>query len=340
MIIRADLQSAAYDIVIERGALARAGEYMKLDRRCLIVTDSGVPAEYSKIVAAQAKYPVIVTLPAGESSKSLDNWQMLLRTMLAENFTRTDAVIAVGGGVVGDLAGFAAASYMRGIDFYNIPTTVLAAVDSSVGGKVAVDLDMIKNVVGAFYQPKKVLIDPDTLATLPARQIANGLAESVKMAVTSNVKLFETFERGEALDDLEYVIAESLKIKISVVQKDERESGMRRILNFGHTLAHGIEAASELSGIYHGEAVALGMLPMCAPEIRERVRGVLASLGLPTELHGDLDEIIKNAAHDKKCDGGDIYVVLSDKIGSCRTVKMSFDEWSSLVRRAACGEFI
>lgn len=333
MIIRAELPSSNYDIVIERGALERVGELLRSDRRCLIVTDSGVPQKYAKTVAEQIKYPTVVTLPEGEGSKCIENWEALLCRMLEGGFTRTDAVIAVGGGVVGDLAGFAAAAYMRGIDFYNIPTTVLSQVDSSIGGKVAVDLGNVKNIVGAFYQPQKVLIDPNTLETLPKRQIANGLAESVKMAVTSNAELFELFERGIAVSELEYVIAESLKIKLDLVQKDEREAGLRRILNFGHTLAHGIEAASGLTGIYHGEAVAIGMLPMCSPEIRGRVRKALDLLGLPTHPSCDIDEILDNAAHDKKCDGGDISVVFSDKIGTCRIEKMPLGEWKSLVRR-------
>ena len=176
MKITVELGKSSYDITILRGGLAQADRYMKLDRKVLVVTDSGVPAQYAQRVCTCCKEPVLVTIPQGEGSKNLGNFELLCRTMLQKGFTRTDCVVAVGGGVVGDLAGFAAASFMRGIDFYNIPTTVLSQVDSSVGGKVAIDLDNIKNCVGAFYQPKAVLIDPEVLNTLPARQIANGLA--------------------------------------------------------------------------------------------------------------------------------------------------------------------
>ena len=181
MVLHLDLQENGYDIVLERGALSRAGELLNLNRHVLIVTDEGVPAEYARSVAAQSKDAVIVTVAEGEGSKSFATLEMLCRKMLEHSFTRTDCVVAVGGGVVGDLAGFAAASFMRGIDFYNIPTTVLSQVDSSIGGKVAINLDHIKNIVGAFYQPKRVLIDPDVLKTLPRRQIVNGLAEAVKI---------------------------------------------------------------------------------------------------------------------------------------------------------------
>jgi 3-dehydroquinate synthase len=157
MILHLDLKENGYDIVLERGALSRAGEVLNLDRKVLVVTDSGVPAQYAKTVAAQCKDAVIVTVPQGETSKCFATFEMLCKKLLEGGFTRTDCVIAVGGGVVGDLVGFVAASYMRGVDFYNIPTTLLSQVDSSVGGKVAVDLGNVKNTVGAFYQPKKVL---------------------------------------------------------------------------------------------------------------------------------------------------------------------------------------
>ena len=166
---------------------------MNLNRKVLVVTDSGVPEEYSSIIVDAAKEPVLVTLPEGEGSKTLDSFGMLCRRMLDEGFTRRDCVVAVGGGVCGDMAGFAAASYMRGIDFYNVPTTVLSQVDSSIGGKTAIDFGGYKNIVGAFYPPRAVLIDPDTLKTLPARQISNGLSEAVKMALTSDEELFQIF---------------------------------------------------------------------------------------------------------------------------------------------------
>ena len=332
MRIHLDLPQKGYDIILERGGLKRAGEYLKLDRRVLIVTDSGVPSQYASTVASQCASPMIVTVPQGEASKSFSMLEMLCRKLMEGDFTRTDCVVAVGGGVVGDLAGFAAASYMRGIDFYNIPTTVLSQVDSSIGGKVAVNLDCVKNIVGAFYQPRCVLIDPDTLKTLPRRQIANGLAEAVKMSLTSDAALFSLFEEGRAENEIDTVIERSLRIKKQVVEQDEQEHGLRRILNFGHTLGHGIEAAEQLHGLYHGECVALGMIPMCADALRPRLLGVLETLGLPTQLEGDIEAMLELASHDKKCTGKDISVVWVEDPGYCQIRKMPLEVWKDQIR--------
>ena len=243
MTIHMNLGENSYDILVERGILERAGTHLELKRRVLVVTDSGVPASYAKSLADQSDKAVICTVEAGEASKSMESFGRLLQTMLDHGFSRKDCVVAVGGGVVGDLAGFAASAYMRGIDFYNIPTTLLSQIDSSIGGKTAINFGGVKNVVGAFYQPKKVLIDPDLLKTLPQRQISNGLAEAVKMALTSDKELFEIFETKDIDENIDQIIIRSLNIKKNVVEKDERESGLRRILNFGHTVGHGIESS-------------------------------------------------------------------------------------------------
>ena len=331
MEITVELGSNSYSITIGRGALARADACMKLDRRVLIVTDSGVPVQYAEAVAACCAKPVIVTIPQGESSKSLQNFEMLCRTMLQKGFTRTDCVVAVGGGVVGDLAGFAAASFMRGIDFYNVPTTVLSQVDSSVGGKVAIDLDHIKNCVGAFHQPKAVLIDPEVLSTLPKRQIANGLAEAVKMAVTFDENLLTLFETDDCLSRIDEIIAASVRIKAAVVKADERESGLRRVLNFGHTIGHGIETAAGFNTLYHGECVALGMLPMCAEALRPRVKAILEKLGLPTACTADVETVWEAMSHDKKLSGDTITVVYAPGAGSFELRSMPVAELKETV---------
>ncbi len=318
--IRVSLGERSYDILTDPGILNRAGELLDLDRRVLIVTDSGVPAAYAETVARASRRPVVVTIPEGEGSKDFDCYMRLLDAMLRAGFTRHDCVAAVGGGVCGDLAGFAAATYMRGIDFYNIPTTVLAQVDSSVGGKTAVDFRGFKNIVGAFWQPKRVLADPEVLATLPPRQITNGLAEAVKMAATSDASLFRLFEEGDPITNLPQIIRRSLCIKKSVVEADEREGGLRRILNFGHTLGHAIESA-EAPLLLHGECVALGMLPMTAEEPRGRITAVLEKLGLPTVYEGDPERIAEALTHDKKSAADGIDAVYVDEIGSCRVEK-------------------
>ena len=217
MVISVSLGAKSYPITVESGALAQASRELSLDRRVLVVTDSGVPREYVAALTRVCRKFHVCTLPAGESSKTLDNYRLLLQEMLRLGMDRGDCVVAVGGGMVGDLAGFTAATYMRGVDFYNVPTTLLAQVDSSIGGKTAVDMDGVKNVVGAFHQPRAVLIDTDTLQSLPRRQIAAGLAESVKMAMTCDEELLSFIESSDDLQrDLPWIITRSLAIKARV----------------------------------------------------------------------------------------------------------------------------
>ena len=334
MTLSMNLGADSYDIIIEHGALAKASEYLNLNRKVLIVTDSGVPAEYADTIAAQCKTPTKIVVPEGEDSKGFPTFELLCRTMLENGFTRTDAVVAVGGGVVGDLSGFASASYMRGIDFYNIPTTLLSEVDSSIGGKTAMNLGGVKNIIGAFHQPKRVLIDPDVLKTLPPRQIANGLAEAIKMAATFDAEFFSLLETEDILASLDTVIERSLMIKKSVVEQDEKESGLRRVLNFGHTLGHGIASLFSMRDLYHGECVALGMLPLCAPAVRDRLVRVLARVGLPTEVEMDLDVVLDAVAHDKKMEGDSIHYVYVPEIGQFELRSVPFAEFRSMAKEA------
>lgn len=333
MIIPVKTSQGSYDIVLQRGCLRRAGKYLNLNRKVLLVTDNGVPEQYAQTLASSCKAPKIFTLPAGEQSKNIATYTDILKTLVEEGFTRTDCIVAVGGGVVGDLSGFAAASFMRGIDFYNVPTTVLSQVDSSIGGKTAIDFMGLKNIVGAFYPPKKVLIDPDTLKTLPPRQIANGLAEAVKMAATHSEELFALFEQANPLDHIDTIIEKALYIKKSVVEADEREGGLRKVLNFGHTLAHGLESVNALRHYYHGECVAVGMLPMCSEAVRARMIPVLEKLGLPTVISSNAGEIIEACRHDKKAAGEDITVVLVPEIGNFELRKIPFAEYEEMIRQ-------
>jgi len=324
MIIPVRLADSGYDINICRGAIDLAAKkILKKDRKICVVTDSGVPKEYSeRLLASLGDGAILQVIPAGEENKTFDSLLEVLRRMLDAGFARSDAVVALGGGVVGDLAGFAAATYMRGIDFYNIPTTLLAQVDSSVGGKTAVDLDGYKNMIGAFHQPRAVFIDPDLLATLPRRHISAGLCEALKMGATSDPVLFGLFEKGNVLASpelIEEIIARAVTAKRDVVEIDEREGGLRKVLNFGHTLGHAIESASNLS-LLHGECVALGMIPMCErDELKERIKTALGNIGLDTEALkyvSDKNVILKALCHDKKsASGGKISAVLLRDIG-------------------------
>ena len=333
--INVELGERSYPVYIGRGALTDAGKYFNLARRVFVLTDSGVPKSYSEAIAEAASEARIYTVKEGEGTKSPEVFTEVLTEMLDFNMTRADCLVAVGGGVVGDLGGFAAASYMRGIDFYNLPTTLLSQVDSSVGGKVAINLGGVKNVVGAFHQPKAVLIDPDTLKTLPKRQVANGFAEVIKMAMTSDGELFDMLEERE-LDDtlIDTAIDRSVRTKSRIVSLDEREGGLRKILNFGHTFGHAVEAAENMSEYLHGECVAMGCCVAVSDEIRRRAIPVFKKYGLPVLYSGDVKAALDYTAHDKKSDGRYLSVIFVEKIGESKTLLMSQHGFRSMALRA------
>lgn len=322
MTLSMELGDRSYDIVIEEGCLHRASELLDLDRKCMIVTDDGVPPEYARTVAGRCREAIVMTVPSGEDNKSADSLAKLLGAMLDAGFTRSDCVAAVGGGMTGDLAGFAASVYMRGIDFYNLPTTVLSQADSSVGGKTAINFGGVKNPVGSFHQPRGVLIDPCTLSTLPARQISAGLAEVVKAGLIGDAELFAEFEKPGNIS-MQSVIEAAVRVKKAVVEVDEREAGLRRILNFGHTIGHGIEA---VTGMPHGECVALGMIPMCSEEVRARLIPVLKRLALPVKACVDTDAVLEAVLHDKKMSGDRIGTVHVEVPGTAEIRMMTPSE--------------
>lgn len=333
MIIPVKTSQGKYDILLERGALSRIDEVIDLNRRVLVVTDTGVPKIYAETVLNKCRDAVLYTFPEGEEKKNLDTLKSILEVLLKGGFTRSDCIVAVGGGVVGDISGFAASVFMRGIDFYNVPTTLLSQVDSSIGGKTAIDFMGIKNVVGAFYPPKAVVIDPDTLKTLPARQISNGLAEAIKMSATSDRELFEYFERADTADEgfFDFVITRSLMIKKKVVEEDERESGLRRVLNFGHTLAHAIESVCGFGKFYHGECVALGMIFMSGDDVRCRLEKILEKFSLPTEYCANADELLEACRHDKKLMGDKIALAWVERVGEFEFRTVPFSELEKIV---------
>ena len=316
MKLHVNLDKHGYDIVLERGILARAGAHCDLNRKVLIVTDAGVPKAYAQTILQQCKQGYIYRVVQGEGAKSFGVLETVLKQLLENGFSRKDCVVALGGGVVGDLAGFAAASYMRGIDFINIPTTTLAQIDSSIGGKVAVNLEQVKNVVGAFYQPRAVLIDPDTLDTLPPRHFYNGLVEALKAGLIGDARLFALFEEKEIAGNLIEIIHRANLVKKDVVEQDETEQGLRKILNFGHTIGHGIESVYGLGGLLHGECVGLGMLPMIEDDIlRSRTADILSCMGIPTHVDYDPQKVYEVMTRDKKAAGDKITVVTVKTLG-------------------------
>ena len=281
-----------------------------------------MPSRYSEIILKQCLDGYIYTFEQGEENKSFKTYQDILSFLIDKSFTRTDAIVAVGGGVVGDLSGFVAATYMRGIDFYNIPTTLLSQVDSSIGGKTAIDFEGVKNIIGAFYQPKKVLIDSTTLLTLDNRLLSAGLAESIKMATTFSKELFDLIKGpNQLMNKIDDIIIQSLKIKKYVVENDPYEKSLRRVLNFGHTIGHGIEAS--LNGkLYHGECVGLGMLYFSSDEVKEELINVLKKYNLPTSYEFDKNVAYKYITLDKKAIGEYINIIKCEKIGTFEICKV------------------
>lgn len=316
----------SYDVIIQRNILNNVSEYLSLQRKVLILTDDGVPSEYVLKISSQCLNPIIVTVKQGEQSKNIDNYQLVMKTLIEHGFTRTDCLVSIGGGVVGDLGGFISSTYMRGIDFYNIPTTLLSQVDSSIGGKTAIDYNGIKNIIGSFYTPKCVLIDPNTLKTLDKRQLHAGLVEAIKMACTCSSSLFEIISKSKNLEnDIDEIIFQSLQIKQKIVEEDLEEKGLRRVLNFGHTLGHIIESASNYN-LLHGECVGIGMLSFSSDKARKQIKKLLKKYNLPTSYDLSLKDIEDYLIHDKKKTGDYIWIVSVENIGSYDLKKIKIDE--------------
>ena len=306
------------DLAWTRGTGAPKGPFRVFDT-VGIQTAYNIVMQYQKVPGLVS--PLLKKMMMPYNFKAMAS---VLKQMLEFGMGRGDLVIAVGGGVVGDLAGFAASIYMRGIDFINCPTTTLSMIDSSIGGKTAVDLGDTKNIVGAFWQPKLVIVDPDTLSTLPRRHFINGLAEAVKASLLADPELFAIFENGDVDAQIGEIICRSLRFKKNIVEQDETEQGMRKALNFGHTIGHGIEAVKGIKGrrtvgLYHGECVALGMLPMIESKaLQKRVRAVYRRLGLPTRTTYDKEKVLAEMLHDKKAQSGQITIIKVPGLGCWR----------------------
>jgi 3-dehydroquinate synthase len=339
-IVKVPLENRSYDIKIGSGLIGKLGSEcarLKLGSRCAIITDTNVGRQYAKPAynaLVQAGFePSLVIVPAGETAKSLKSVHSCYDRLASHRLERKSFIVALGGGVVGDLAGFVAATYLRGIPFVQVPTTLLAHVDSSVGGKTGVNLKAGKNLVGAFHQPRLVLCDLEALATLPAREFRAGLAEIIKYGIIYDAALFTRLERDlpkllrRESKTLGEVIARCCEIKADVVGQDETESGLRAILNFGHTIGHGLEAISRYGKYLHGEAISIGQVAAAklsvaltglpAPDAT-RITDLLQRAGLPTEVKLSTRQRPKLLAAmklDKKVSNGEIKFVLARRIG-------------------------
>jgi len=348
------LPGREYDIIIENGLLNEAGKYCRSvlpkARRLAVVTDSNVAPLYlervTRSLEAEGFAVKGVTVPAGESSKSLETLGYLYDEMLSFGLSRTDAVVALGGGVVGDLAGFAAATVLRGVDFVQIPTTVLAQVDSSVGGKVAVDLPAGKNLAGAFWQPKLVLMDPECLNTLSDAVFSDGMAEVIKYGCIRDRAFFDFLTqcggRAGVMEHIEQVLYTCCDIKRQVVLADERDTGLRMILNFGHTVGHAFELAGHYEQWTHGQAVAAGMawaarlgemLGITPAGTQKEICTALKQYALPTCIPCPWDTMVEAVGLDKKRAGEGISFVLLTALGHAEPKKMETEQLLNELKR-------
>lgn len=344
--ISVKLGDRCYQAGVEAGLLSLRVELPDSYGRCAVITDANVARLYGMRIRAALSRPGlgvhVFAIPPGERSKTLSTVESLAQKLVAAGIERTDIIVALGGGVVGDLAGFLAATYMRGVDCLQIPTTLMAQVDSGIGGKTAVNLKDGKNLIGAFHQPVAVLIDPAVLRTLPRRHFNNGMAEVIKTAVIGDAGLFRYLEENAAgiralkPAPLEHLLTKCLRFKARIVEQDERDTGIRAILNFGHTVGHALEAAGAYRIFLHGEAVSVGMaaaakiaerMGMTSAKTTRRLAALLKEFNLPTSLgrmkNFDPGSLIPTMMADKKVRGGELTFVLPQRIGTvsiCRGV--------------------
>ena len=362
--------SGKYDVLVEEGNLKKLGEYTttslgiktahgneacenterncesknidKVGRKAVIISDDNVFPLYGKTAKVSLEEAGIDVLeyvfPAGEKSKTLKTYDEIQEFLCKNRVTRGDIIIALGGGVTGDLAGFVAATYLRGIKFIQVPTTLLAMVDSSVGGKTAVDLEHGKNQVGCFYQPVLVLCDPSCLATLPEEEYKCGCAEIIKYAILGNEELFKKLDEKPVSKQYEEIIAECVRMKRDVVEEDEFDTGKRQILNLGHSVGHAVETLSDFKTL-HGQAVAIGTAVIaracaakgiCTEETKNKIIALLDKYGLPCEMPYNAKETAAIMLNDKKMNGNTMNLILPERIGLCKIEKVLADkleEW-------------
>jgi 3-dehydroquinate synthase len=357
MIINVNLGLRSYRIIVESGALATVGRRLRelgVGSRAALVSDAAIGSLYGKTVVRSlegAGFSVaLVEVPEGEAAKTLAVAGQCWNELLALGLDRTSTVLALGGGAVGDVTGFVAATYMRGVNFVQVPTTVLAQVDASIGGKTAIDHPKAKNLIGAFHQPRLVLVDPAVVRSLPEREYRSGVAEIVKHGIVLDADYFAEVERDAAalcardLPVVERVIGGSCRLKASVVERDERESELRHVLNYGHTIGHALEAATGYARFAHGEAVALGIvaearlarrLGLASDDTVARQERLLLAVGLPVRAEAiDTDAVVAAIGRDKKARDGRVPFVLAPRIGAFRLV---FDVPEADIRAVLAG---
>lgn len=329
MKLNVNLKDKSYEVIVERGIIKNITPYVDIEKKFLIVSDDRIPNVYINTIKKQLKKVDVVIFPHGENNKSLKNYQLVIDKLIQGDYSRKDYIIALGGGVVTDLVGFVASTYKRGMNLINIPTTTLAMVDASVGGKVALNFDKLKNVIGSFYHPNCILIDIDTLETLPKRHYINGVIEALKTGMIGDKELYNIFFNGDYRDHIEEIIYRSLQYKIKIVEQDEKEENIRKVLNFGHTFGHAYETYFLMKNYLHGEAVALGIVTISKDKpYLEDIKKIFTKWGIKLNINVEKDKIINIIRNDKKCDDDIVDLIIVDEIGKSKIVPTKIEDLS------------
>lgn len=324
--INVPIPNKEYKVLIERDILTKIDNFIDPSREIVIISDENIPKIYINTISPLLNNPLTLFVPEGESSKSMEMAYSLINRLVDNHITRSVLIIALGGGVIGDLVGFVASIYMRGVDFIQIPTTLLSQIDSSVGGKVGVNAISMKNAIGSFKQPKLVLIDPNTLQTLDQRQISSGISEMIKYGLIADKSLFYDILNNDIFEKIEHYIAKCVNIKKDIVVEDEYDYGRRQLLNYGHTIGHAIEKHSNY-GLLHGEAIAIGMYIMAEGQsFQQELKNTLIKYNLPFTTEYNKSEIYNLIKTDKKASGNKLNIILVEEAGKGFIKTISVDE--------------
>ncbi|MGL5438995.1 MAG: 3-dehydroquinate synthase [Filifactoraceae bacterium] len=332
MQISINLQNNNYKILVEKGSIEQLPQYITPQSKIMVITDTNMPESIIKQVIGLVPKSIFHKCPSGEISKSMEEFQNIHSLLLENNFERTDYIITLGGGVIGDLGGFVASTYLRGIKYINIPTTTLSQIDSSIGGKVAINFKGVKNIIGAFHHPEVVIIDTNLISTLPKRQFNNGIIEAIKAGLIGDKQLFELIcqsaEENTLDDNIERIIISSLLVKKNYIERDEKERSLRKTLNFGHTIAHALESYYSLETLLHGEAVGIGMLKMSnGKPYYNKLLTLLKTLNIPTHLEYNIDEIMNLVQKDKKLSNELLTEAFVDEIGEVYLERITLEDF-------------
>ena len=324
--VHVSLEKNSYDVLIEKGLLSRISNYVDSSKEYVIITDTNIPKEYISTVTSQLNVLLTYALSPGESLKCAEKVNEVIEDMLSHSIPRSITIIALGGGVIGDFSGYIASIYMRGVDFIQIPTSLLSQVDSSVGGKVGINSKHMKNAIGSFYQPKIVFIDPNTLQTLTKRHFNNGMAELIKHGLIAGKGLYEDLLQKDIHSDIEDFIYRSISIKRDIVIQDVKDKGVRQLLNFGHTIGHAIEQDSGYS-LLHGESIAIGMLMMIKDKaLYNDVRDLFRKCNLPISYTYDKEQLYNYIKTDKKITGDTLNIILLKEEGNAYIKTISLEQ--------------